>query len=121
MSEPSAAPSTVGNEIGPQCTPLISRLTPHAPRPSLRWLLPDTDSRIPHELQGLVLYISPLSSLTASSRVVGEPGTGAYVAKDGRLDYAIPTYDNLAQCFGQEPLFRKTLVATTECMKWMMN
>ena len=47
-----------------------------------RWLLPDTDRRIPHELQGPILHFRTLPSATASSRGVGEPGTGAKVVKD---------------------------------------
>jgi len=35
--------------------------------------------RIPHELQGPILYFCALTSATASSWAVGEPGTGAEV------------------------------------------
>src|SRR5271157_4433692 len=38
--------------------------------------------RLPHELQGPILHFRTLPSATASSRGVGEPGTGAKVAKD---------------------------------------
>ena len=51
-------------------------------RPSPRWLLPDTDRRIPHELHCPILYFRALPFATASSRGVGEPGTGAKVVKD---------------------------------------
>src|SRR5271157_3034220 len=49
MSEPSAAPSTVGNEVGPQCPPLFSRPTPRAPRPTLGGILPATNGRFVKE------------------------------------------------------------------------
>src|SRR5271157_658387 len=52
MSEPSAAPSTVGNEVGPQCPPLFSRPTPHAPRPTLGGILPLTNGRFVKEQTG---------------------------------------------------------------------
>ena len=73
---------------------LTTILPSHAPRPPPglagsgraqalpRWLLPDTDRRIPHELQGPILHFRTLPSATASSRGVGEPGTGAKVVKD---------------------------------------
>src|SRR5208337_3306984 len=72
---------------------LTTILPSHAPRPPPglagvgraqalpRWLLPDTDRRIPHELQGPILHFRTLPSATASSRGVGEPGTGAKVVK----------------------------------------
>src|SRR5271157_700825 len=76
-----------------------------------RWLLPSTDLRIPHELQGRVLYFRTLPSPTASSRAVGEPGTGAYVAKDRAgpdLDdrpHFIQYVTEPSDCFGQIKLF----------------
>src|SRR5271157_312854 len=46
MSEPSASPSTVGNEVGPQCPPLFSPQTPRAPRLTRGGLVSVTDRRI---------------------------------------------------------------------------
>ena len=45
--------------------------------------------RIPHELQRPNLYLRILPSATASSRAVGEPGTGASVVKDHPHDPVI--------------------------------
>ncbi len=42
----------------------------------LRRVLPVTHPRIPHELQGPILYFRTFPSATASSRGVGEPGSG---------------------------------------------
>src|SRR5271157_5734127 len=52
MSEPSASPSTVENEVGPQCPPLFSRPTPRAPRPTLGGILPLTKGRFAKEQTG---------------------------------------------------------------------
>src|SRR5271157_2382971 len=49
MSEPSASPSTVGNEVGPQCPPLFCRPTPRAPRPTLSGILRLTNGRFVKE------------------------------------------------------------------------
>ena len=50
----------------------------------------------PHELQDPILYFRELPSATASSRGVGEPGTGAKVAKDRtRPDHG----DQALSCF----------------------
>ena len=51
-------------------------------RPVPRWLLPESDNRILHELQGPNPYLRTQPSASASSRAVGEPGTGATVGKD---------------------------------------
>ena len=39
-------------------------------------------NQLPYELQGLILCVCTLTSVTASSRAVGEPGTGAKVVQD---------------------------------------
>src|SRR5271157_1849261 len=52
MGEPSAAPSTVGNEVGPQCPPLFSPPKPRAPRPTLGGILPLTNGRFVKEQTG---------------------------------------------------------------------
>src|SRR5271157_248126 len=87
MSEPSAAPSTVGNEVGPQCPPLFSRPTPRAPRPTLGGILPATNGRFvkeqtapnlderPHYLRGsYCISGGQLASITLNSCVTDTCG-----------------------------------------------
>src|SRR5271157_883358 len=70
MSEPSAAPSTVGNEVGPQCPPLFGRPTPRAPRPTLGGILPLTNGRFVKEQTGPDLDERSLSFSMAPDRAI---------------------------------------------------
>ena len=63
----------------PPSASLTTGLYPLAPRPAL---VPGTNRRISLELQDLIPHFRALPSATASSRAVGEPGTGAEVVKD---------------------------------------
>jgi len=56
----------------------------------------------PHELQDPILYFRTLPSATASSRGVGEPGTGAKVAKDRTR----PDHGDQALSYFQRPKTR---------------
>src|SRR5271157_1515584 len=74
MCEPSAAPSRVGNEVGPQCPPLFGRPTPRTPRPTLGGLLPDTNRRFVKERTGPDLEERPvcIQYVTESGDLFGE-------------------------------------------------
>jgi len=70
MSEPSASPSTVENEVGPQCPPLFSRPTPRAPRPTLGGILPLTNGRFVNEQTGPDLDERPHSFSMSPNRAI---------------------------------------------------
>src|SRR5208337_2929408 len=70
MSEPSASPSTVENEVGPQCPPLFSRPTPRAPRPTLGGILPLTNGRFAKEQTGPDLDERPHSFSMSPNRAI---------------------------------------------------
>ena len=80
MSEPSAAPSTVGNEVGPQCPSLFGRPTPHAPHPTLGGILPITNGRFVKEQTGPDLdershsfSMSPNQAICSEKSIVFSP------------------------------------------------
>src|SRR5208283_4534185 len=70
MSEPFAAPSTVGNEVGPQCLPLFGRPTPRAPRYALGGILPLTNGRFAKEQTGPDLDERPHSFSMSPDRAI---------------------------------------------------
>src|SRR5208282_1945091 len=73
MSEPFAAPSTVGNEVGPQCLPLFGRPTPRAPRSALGGILPVTNGRFVKEQTGPDLDERPHSfSMSPNQAICSE-------------------------------------------------
>src|SRR5208282_3871397 len=73
MSEPFAAPSTVGNEVGPQCLPLFGRPTPRAPRSALGGILPVTNGRFVKEQTGHDLDERPHSfSMSPNQAICSE-------------------------------------------------
>src|SRR5271157_4570199 len=80
MSEPSASPSTLENEVAPQCPPLFSRPTPRAPRPTLGGILPLTNGRFVKEQTGPDLderphyfSMSPNQAICSEKSIVFSP------------------------------------------------
>src|SRR5208337_1985989 len=80
MSESSTAPSTVGNEVGPQCPPLFGRPTPRFPRPTLGGILHLTNGRFVKEQTGPDLdershsfSMSPNQAICSEKSIVFSP------------------------------------------------
>src|SRR5271157_1280200 len=80
MSEPSAAPSTVENEVGPTMSATVLRPTPGAPRPTLGGILPLTNGRFVKEQTGPDLderphyfSMSPNQAICSEKSIVFSP------------------------------------------------